>query len=198
MEKVNAQEQATATVQRGGGNTEGVEAHGRYVVKCFGSDGSLKWEDIIDNVVCTEGRQANLQHFLKGSAYTAAQVMGLIGNVTYSAPVAGNTAANINTTGSANNWNESTSGVSATRQTPSFNNASGGTISLSSNASFSITGSDTINGVFVLCRSSAGVAPTTAVGNTSGAIWSAGAFTGGAKAVTNGDTLSVSYSATLS
>jgi hypothetical protein len=197
MEKVNIQDQATASVQRGAGHNELLEVHGHYEVKCFGPNGELKWEDVIDNVVCTEGRQANLQHFLKGSAYTASQVMGLIGNVTYSAPVAGNTAGAIATSGSANNWNESTSGVSATRQTPAFANASGGSITLSSNASFSITGTDTINGVFVLCRSSAGVAPTTTVGNTSGAIWSAGAFTGGAKAVTSGDTLSVTYTSTL-
>lgn len=197
MEKINTQESSSASVERRTNDEHLVEAHGHYEVKCFDSEGNLKWEDVIDNVVCTEGRQANLQHFLKGSAYTASQVMGLIGNVTYSAPVAGNTAGAIATSGSANNWNESTSGVSATRQTPAFANASGGSITLSSNASFSITGTDTINGVFVLCRSSAGVAPTTAVANTSGAIWSAGAFTGGAKAVSNGDTLSVSYTSTL-
>jgi hypothetical protein len=46
-------------------------------------------------------------------------------------------------------------------------------------------------------RSAAGTAPTTAVGNTSGAFWSAGLFSGGDKPVGNGDSLSVSYSTSL-
>lgn len=196
MEYANANESLGAALTRGAAFTEGAWAEGIYKVECRNANGDLKWTEEFKNVVCTEGKNAALTHFLKGSAYTASQVMGLIGNTTYSAPAAGNTAANINTTGSANSWNESTSAVSATRQTPSFGTASAGSLSLSAAATFSITGTDTINGVFVLMRSAAGVAPTTAVGNTSGAIWSAGAFAS-AKAVTSGDTLSVSYTTSL-
>lgn len=196
MENANANESLGAALTRGAAFTEGAWAEGIYKVECRDANGDLKWTDEFHNVVCTEGKNAALQHFLKGSAYTAGQVMGLIGNVTYSAPAAGNTASAIATSGSGNSWNESTSSVSATRQTPAFGTPSAGSVSLSSSATFSITGTDTINGVFVLCRSAAGVAPTTAVGNTSGAIWSAGAFSS-AKAVTSGDTLSVSYTTSL-
>ncbi len=42
-----------------------------------------------------------------------------------------------------------------------------------------------------------GTASTATVGNTAGALYSAGLFTGGDKGVGNGDTLSVSYTASL-
>jgi hypothetical protein len=197
MEKVNANDSLSVSLSRGAALFgEGAQAEGFYKVECYDANGILKWAEDIHNVVCTEGKNANLHHFLKGSSYTASQVMGLIGNVTYSAPVAGNTAGAIATSASGNNWNEATLGVSFVRQTPSFAVPSAGSVTLTAASSFSITGTDTINGVFVLCRSVAGVAPTTAVGNTSGAIWSAGAFSS-AKAVSNGDTLSVTYTTNL-
>jgi hypothetical protein len=157
----------------------------------------MKWQDDIENVVCTEGKNAAFQAIFKASAFTAAPVMGLIGNVTYTAPAVGNVASAINTAASANSWNEAAASVCAARQTPSFAAPSAGVIALSTARTFSIIGTDTINGVFVLIHSVALVAPTTAVANTAGAIWSAGAFTGGAKPVLNGDTLNVSYTASM-
>lgn len=198
MEQANANASIAVTLSRGGALAEGAEAHGRYVAECYGPDRVLKWRDTIENVVCTEGKDAALQHFLKGSAYTASNVLGLIGNTSYGAgPVAGNTAASITTASGApaNGWNEST--VVSARGTPTIGTPSGGSVSLSSSVSFSITGTDTIRGAFVLCRSAAGTAPTTATGNTNGAIWSAGTFSGGDRSVANGDTLNVSYTTSL-
>lgn len=200
MEKANANEITGASVTRGSNHCEGAEAHGNYFVQCFDSNGNLKWEDTIENVVCTEGKNSALTSVFKGSSFTQVAMMGLIGNTTYSTPVAGNTAAAINTTGSANNWNEATSAVSAARKdlttSNQFGTPSAGSVSTSAQA-FAITGTDTINGCFVLIKSAAGVSPTTAVANTSGALWSAGAFTGGAKAVASGDTLNVTYTTSL-
>jgi hypothetical protein len=176
---------------------EQAEAHGFFVVECLDKDGKLKWREEFPNAVTTEGKNAALTHFLKGSAYTSALRMGLIGNVSYTAPDAADVASAINTAGSANGWNEATSSICATRGTPSFGTASGGSISLSANQSFSIIGTDTINGVFLLMKSAAGVDPTSTVANTSGALWSCGAFTGGARAVINGDTLNVTYTTSL-
>lgn len=200
MEQAKANENLGVSLSRGMSFFEGAEAEGLYKAECFDKDGNLKWTEEFHNVVCTEGKNAALTALFKGSAFTQVAVMGLIGNVTYTAPVAGNTAANIATSASGNNWNESTSAVSSARKdlttSNQFGTASAGSLSLTTAQSFSITGSDTINGVFILIKSVAGVAPTTTVANTSGAIWSAGAFSS-AKAVTSGDTLSVSYTTSL-
>lgn len=201
MEKTNANDNTGASVTRNANFLETAWASGYYKVECHDKDGNLKWTDDIHNVVCTEGKNAALTAIFKGSAFTQVAVMGLIGNTTYSAPVAGNTAGAIATSASGNNWNEATSTVSSARKdlttVNQFGTASAGSLSLSANQSFSIGGTDTINGVFVLIKNVAGTAPTTAVSNTSGAIWSAGAFTGGPKAVSSGDTLSVSYTTSL-
>lgn len=61
--------------------------------------------------------------------------------------------------------------------------------------SHSILATDTVKGAALLCRSTAGTAPSTTVGSTAGALYSAGLFSGGDKAVANGDTLNVTYTA---
>lgn len=189
-----------ASIQRGAGLQAQAQAEGVYVAKCFDAAGNLKWQDTFHNTVVTEGKNAALTHFLKGSAYTASQVMGLIEDTGYSAIAAGNTAGSITAVGGgspANGWNEAPVGTCATRGTPSFGTASAGSLATSASVSFSILATDTIKGAFLLCRSTAGTAPTTTVGNTSGALYSAGLFSGGDRAVANGDTLNVSYTASL-
>lgn len=157
----------------------------------------LVWRDEIHNLVTTEGKNAALTHLLKGSSYTAAQAMGLIEDTGYSAIAAGNTAGNITAVGGgspANGWNEAPSATVATRGTPSFGTASGGSLATSAAVAFSTLASDTIKGAFLLVRSAAGTAPTTGVGNTNGALLSAGLFSGGDQAVTSSGTLNVTYS----
>lgn len=158
-----------------------------------------KWADEANNVVTDEGRRALLTHGFKGSTYTASQVMGLISDDNYTAVADTNTAADL-TTGSgtpANGWNEAASGVLAAREVPSFGTASGDSLAVSPAVSMSIVGTDTIKGVFLMMRSTAGTAPSTTVGNTNGALYSAGLFSGGDKPVGNGDTLAVTYTASL-
>lgn len=159
-----------------------------------------KWADDIHNVVCTDGKNAAFQAIFKASAFTSTVYMGLIGNVTYTNPAttgAGMTAAAIATSASANAWNEAAAATCAARAAPSFATPSAGAVSLSAARTFSMLATDTINGCFVLITSVALVAPATTVGGTAGALWSAGQFTGGAKAVANGDTLNVSYTASM-
>jgi len=157
----------------------------------------LVFEDTFHNTVVTEGKNAILTHFLKGSSYTASQALGLIEDTGYSAIAAGNTAANITAAGSGsptNGWNEAPSATCAARQTPSFGTAGSGSLAATA-TSHSILATDTIKGAFLICRSTAGTASSTTVGNTNGALYSAGLFSGGDKAVANGDTLNVTYTA---
>lgn len=156
----------------------------------------LVWSDEIHNLIPTEGGNAALTHLLKGSAYTASQAMGLIEDTGYTAVALTNTAANITAAGGGsptNGWNEAPSATCSTRGTPSFGTAASKQLATSSNVAFSTAATDTIKGAFLLIRSSAGVAPSTTVGNTSGAIWSAGLFSGGDQGVTASGTLNISY-----
>lgn len=160
----------------------------------------LVWTDQIHNLIPTEGGNAALTHLLKGSTYTASQAMGLIEDTGYTAVALGNTAANITAAGGAspaNGWNEAQSSTCASRGTPSFGTAASKQLATSSNVAFSTLATDTIKGAFVLIRSGAGVAPSTTVGNTSGAIWSAGLFSGGDQSVTASGTLNISYTTGL-
>jgi hypothetical protein len=198
-ERAQALDLAGASVAAGRALAEQAHAGGRYVFECFDKDGNLKWRDHIDNLVTTEGGNALLTHALKGSSYTASQVMGLIEDTGYSAVAIGNTAANITAVGGgspANGWNEAPSSTCAARGTPSFGTA--GSKALAASAlGFSIIATDTIKGAFLMMRSVAGTAPTTTVGNTNGALYSAGLFSGGDRAVANGDTLNVTYTASV-
>ena len=199
-EKANAQAAAGVSLARDAGMAEQAQAEGFYIFECYGADGKLKWRDHIENTVVTEGKNAALTHFLKGSSYTAAQVLGLIESTGYSAISATNTAANITAAGGGsptNGWNEAQSSTLAARGTPSFGTASAGALATSSAVSCSIIGTATIKGAFLLCRSTAGTAPATTVGGTAGALYSAGLFSGGDRSVINGDTLNVTYTASL-
>ena len=127
-------------------------------------------------------------------------MLGLIEDTGYSAISATNTAANITAAGGGsptNGWNEAPSSTCASRGSPSMGTASAGSLATSSAVSFSIIATDTIKGAFMMMKSTAGTAPSTTVGNTNGALYSAGLFSGGDRAVANGDTLNVTYTASL-
>lgn len=191
MEKAFAKSEAGATVLRGAGMGEHAEAHGHYIVECFDAAGNLKWSDDIDNLVTTEGKNHALDTYLSGSSYTAVWYLGLISSVSYSSIAVGDTAAQINGT---NGWKEA--GVdnaptysNSTRPQPAFSSAAAGSKATSAAVSFSITGTGTVKGCF-LCSSSAKQ-------STTGKLYSAGLFTGGDKPVSSGDTLNVTYTASL-
>jgi hypothetical protein len=66
-------------------------------------------------------------------------------------------------------------------------------LALSAALSFAITATDTISGAFLVFGSGA----VSTVSSTAGTLYSAGTFSGGNRSVLNGDTLNVSYTASL-
>lgn len=154
-----------------------------YYVQCF-RKGKKIWEDIIRNLITTEGLNSLLTQYLKGSAYTAAWVVGLIDNTGYSGLAAGDTYAQIDGT---NGWDEFTNYTEGARQTLTLGTASGGSIDNSSNkASFTIdTGGGTIKGAFV-CSSGLSV------------LYGEGLFSGGDRVVAATDVLNVTVTLTAS
>lgn len=156
---------------------------GKYFVECRAEDGSVKWSDTIDNLITTVGRNDMLDKYLSGSAWTTGTVlMGLKGTGT---AVAGDTMA------SHASWAElNITSSSGARLTTSFSAASSGSKATSSAVSFSVTSSGTVAGCFIV------IGGTTTNGNTTGTLFSAGDFSS-SRAVVNGDTLNVTYTASL-
>ena len=160
-----------------------IKLEGNYFAECYDWEGHLKWTDKIKNLVTTAGKNLLLDTILAGSAFTATVVMGLKGT---GSAAAGDTQA------SHAGWSEQGGANAPTytgnRPTPSFSAASAGSKATSAVVAFAITSSGTVFGCFININGSA------TKDNTTGTLFSAGDFTGGSKAVVNGDTINVSYS----
>jgi hypothetical protein len=184
IEALNPIDPSGAAVGKGSIQSELSEAHGIYTVECFGPDGLPKWNDQIENIVTTVGKNDALDKYLVGSAYTAAFYLGLISITSYvSVPVIADTMASHAT------WAEDQNYSQAARPTTAWSAAAAGAKALSAAAVFSINASTTIKGCFLTTISTKGGA--------TGILYSAGLFTGGDKVVANGDTLNVSYTASM-
>ena len=191
-ESMNAVESAQLSIATASDIGEKCQAEGVYTFKCFDKEGGkLLWEQTVDNVVCTVGKNLMLQTALTGSGYTVTgPYMGLISSVSWSATAASDTMA------SHPGWTEAGSTNAPTfaaRIAPSFGTASAGAISTSTPVSFTMTGNGTLEGAFIVY----GTGAVTTIGNTSGTLLSAGAFTGGAQPVNSGNVVQVSYSLSL-
>jgi len=170
----------------------------------------VRWTDTVENLWCLEGMEAVLTHALKGSSYSAVLYMGLIDDTGYGYAGANgsgvdkdNLASAIVAAGSstpANGWNEVPNSTVSARGVPSFGSASSSGVNsdlVTVAEDFATLETNTIKGCFMLIKSKGGTDPTGTVGNTSGALLSAGLFTGGDQAVSASGTLSVTYTARL-
>lgn len=187
-------EQAAASTICKPSFTETAKISGKFHVKCIGKDGNMKWEDTIDNLVVTVGKNLMLDTLLAGSSYSVTgPYMGLISSVGWSAVAAGDTMA------SHSGWNEAGTGVnyplySGDRKTCAWDAASGGSKALSSALSFTIiTTGGTVKGCFIVL----GTGAVATKGDTNGTLYSAGTFTGGDKVVDVDDVIQVSYTTSL-
>lgn len=189
--KIVAVDQIGAEVLRNGDMVDGMQVAGFYDVECRDENGVVKWVERFANLVTNPGKIDLLDKYLSGSAYTAAWFLGLVDGA--SAP----TYNAADTMASHAGWNESTAYSNANRVTAAWGGATAsgggsgtaGTGSkVSSAAVFNINATATIAGVFLTTSNTKG--------GTTGILYSAGSFTGGNRAVANGDTLSVTYTAT--
>jgi hypothetical protein len=185
-EKVQAIDQMEASVQRRGGFEEVAEAHGFFEAVCRDQYGNEKWRDVIENLVTTAGKNDLLNKYMAGSSYTQTVRMGLKGT---------GSAAVGDTQSSHAGWSEvglaNAPAYSGNRPSVTMGAASAGS-SVSSGVVFSFTSGGTVAGAFINNGGSA------TIDNTTGTLYSAGDFTGGSKTVANGDSLTVTYTATIS
>jgi hypothetical protein len=189
-EKVDAQDSLGATALLGAGLSEQLLVTGRYDVKCLDADGNLKWEDSIENLVVTVGKNDLLDNYFAGSAYTAAWYMGLVDNASFSAYAAGDTLASH--TGWLEYLNYTISGSSTNRATAAWNAASSGS-KASTATTFTISGAGgTVLGA-ILCATQA---RNTSSNGGAGILYSAGSFAT-SRAVIAGDSLLVTYTASV-
>ena len=173
-----------ATVIRGSGQTEVIGLEGVYTADCYDVQGNLKWSDSIKNLTTNVGR-ASLMDSYFANIGAGAITMGLKGT---------GTAVVADTQASHSSWLEiglaNAPTYSGTRKTPSFasaTTANPSVLATSSAVVFAITGSGTVAGAFINVGGSASVDSTT------GVLFSAGDFTAGAKTVSSGDTINVTY-----
>ena len=175
---------------------ESVGMEGHYHVVCYDADGNLKWEEKFPNLVNAVGKELMLDTLLSGSSYTT--VGPFLGLISGSSP----TFAAADTMTSHAGWTEFTNytvGGSPVRGTASFSAATSSgttptnvTTKTASAITYTITGAGgTVGGCFLVTGSGA----SSTQSNTSGTLYSAGAFAT-AKITTSGDTVSVTYSTT--
>lgn len=192
----NFGDHAEVTMQTSAIGSESVGIAGHYHVVCRDADGNIKWEEEFPNLVNAVGKQLMLDTLLSGSSYTT--VGPFLGLISGASP----TFAAADTMTSHGGWTEFTNytvGGSAVRGTASFSAATSSgttptnvTTKTASAITYTITGAGgTVGGCFLVT----GAGASSTQGNTSGTLYSAGAFAT-AKITTSGDTVSVTYSTT--
>jgi hypothetical protein len=192
----NFGDHAQVTMQSNVVGAESVGIEGHYHVVCHDADGNLKWEQTFPNLVNAVGKELMLDTLLSGTSYTT--VGPYLGLISGASP----TFAASDTMASHGGWTEFTNytvGGSAVRGTASFSSATSSgttptnvTTKTASAITYTITGGGgTVGGCFLVTGSGA----SSTQSNTSGTLYSAGAF-GTAKVTTAGDTVSVTYSTT--
>ncbi len=159
---------------------------GRFEVECYRSDGSLRWKDTIKNAVTTAGLNNCIDRYLGATAKSTAWHVGLIRDDNYSALAAGDTMASHAGWEEGDEYDEWTAGRTG-RATLTLAGASGGVDSnTASRAEFTISATQTMKGAFI----------TDTLKASTGTLFCTGLFTGGDRAVEDGDTLRVTYTIT--
>ena len=181
-EKINLKDNSSYQTTKNNFACEQLNAEGHYAIECRDANGNIKWTDVIENLVVTVGKNDLLDKYFQGSTYTATWYLGLVDGA--SAPTYNAT----DTMASHAGWTESAAYSNSTRPAPGWSAASAGSKSTTATA-FNINATATIAGCFMTTNSTKS--------GTTGILYSAGSFTGGNKTVSSGDTLNVTYTASV-
>jgi hypothetical protein len=184
IDRITATDKVEAATKYNTMPSDTIGIGGHYTAVCYSVDGFIKWTDEIDNIVTTVGRNFTLDTAF-GNTAGGAVVMCLKGT---------GTAVAADTQASHASWLEvggaNAPTYSGNRPTPSFSAASSGSKATSSAVSFAITSTGTVAGCFINIGGSA------TKDSTTGTLFSAGDFSS-SKSVVSGDTIAVTYTATL-
>lgn len=187
-ESANSSDSIEGAVVRGSGSVEGLKGGGYFTVECRDKDGNLKWAETSKNLVVNGGVQDMNTKYFTGSSYTAAWYIGVYGAASSNNPAASDTMS------SHAGWTEVTAYSQATRPAATFGTATTANPSVISNvgsaAIYTINGTATIGGAFLTSNNTKG--------GTTGVLFSAADFNApGDRSVVSGDTLSVTYTFSL-
>jgi len=143
LDKITATDQVAAITKYNTMPSDEMAIHGTYHAICYSIDGFIKWDEPIQNLVTTVGKNLTLDTILGNSA-AGAVVMGLKG---------AGTAVAADTQASHASWLEvggtNAPAYSGNRPTPSFASAAASSKATSSAVSFSMTSTGTVAGCFI-------------------------------------------------
>ena len=188
---------AVATLQANVTIPETVGIEGYWKAECRDANGNLKWSEEFPNLVVAVGKQLMVDTLMRGSSYSVTGPYLGLTNASLT-PAATDTMTTL--VGGCKEFTAYTVGGSAVRGTAVFaaststgSTPSNVTSSTASSITYTITGSGgTIYGCFLVL----GTGAVSTQSNTGGTLYSEGNFSV-AKTTTAGDTVSVTYSTTL-
>lgn len=158
------------------------KARGLWSVVCFDAEGREKWTDQFENIITNVGLDHLLDVTLSAAAANATWYVGLADSTP--TPAAGDTMV------THAGWTEITAYSETLRQTWTEAGVSSQSITNSaSKATFSINGSATTGGAFLVSNSTKG--------GTTGILYAIGVFAEGDRVVVNGDTVQVTATFTM-
>lgn len=157
---------------------DGFTPRGRFFAEFYHENGELFHKEDITNLVTNGGKDDILNVYFHSSTQTLTWYIGLIDSSGYTAIAATDTMA------AHAGWNEFTTYSETVRQTWGVGASSGQSVTNATPATFSISGSGTVKGIFVTTVNTKS--------GTTGTLWSAALFAA-AVAVVNGDSLKITY-----
>jgi hypothetical protein len=188
LNQASSSDKIGAAITRTVNSSEKVAAGGVFTVTCIGSDGQVKWEESLKNLVVNAGLKDMNDKYFTGSSYTATWYIGLYGAAASNDPAASDTAA------SHAGWTEVVPYSNATRPAVTFAAATTADPSVITNsaspAAFTIDASATVGGAFLISNNTKS--------GTTGVLFSASDFAApGDRSVASGDQLNVTYTFSL-